>query len=335
MPRAAPSRRHIIQAAGLGLATVALAGCGQDTGGGEAVAPSTASGVAGGRIRVATFAKNHASAPLFWPRFAPAGLTVEVTTLASGSEMNLALERGDLDFALFGLVNGFVEREQGNGSTVVAMGASKGAGLVVATDSGFTRPEDLRGKRVGFFGPSFQYLLLLSVLDQAGLQPDRDVTLVMLPYNDQPTALARGDIDAFLGSEPNPGRAIAAGDGVATINPYTTPAGDLNSAIWASRAMLDKPELIRAATSMQRAAAEYLSPGGVNDRAVWRELLVDQFGYEEAVFEAVLPDVGAVWDFDETRLNQARAIGAKMAQLGLLKAEPDYGAVINTSYLPA
>lgn len=334
------SRRRLLGLTGIGVGAGVLASCGQGSGssgasGSASPSPSaSADGVAGRTIRVATFTQNHASSPLYWPQFAPEGLTVEVQTLSSGSDMNQALERGDLDFALFGLVNGFVEAEQGLGSRIIAMGARQGAGLVVATGSGFTSGEDLRGKRIGFFGPSFQQLLLLSVLKDAGLDPEADVELVSIPYSDQPAALERGDVDAFLGSEPNPARAIAAGYGEATIDPYQTPAGDLNSAIWASRAMREEPALMGAAGQMQRDAAELLTPDGTNDREVWRDLLVDQFGYDEDVYEVVLSDVGAVWRFDEERMDQARAIGTLMQEVGLLQAEPDYDSIIDTSYLP-
>ena len=35
-------------------------------------------------MRVGTFRQNHVSAPLYWPKFAPAGVKVEVTTFGSG-----------------------------------------------------------------------------------------------------------------------------------------------------------------------------------------------------------------------------------------------------------
>ncbi|MDQ3344172.1 MAG: hypothetical protein M3524_11475, partial [Actinomycetota bacterium] len=86
---------------------------------------------------MATFTNSHAASPLYWAQFAPEGLTVETTTLTSGTDMNQALERDQLDFALFGIVNGFVEAEQGLGSRIIAMAARKGAGLIVAADAAF------------------------------------------------------------------------------------------------------------------------------------------------------------------------------------------------------
>jgi hypothetical protein len=114
------TRRRLLEILGAGAASLALAGCGDgptsEPGTASGPAGGTGAGVAGKRVRVAAFKNNHAAGPLFWPQFAPEGLDVEVTTLTSGTDMNRALEADDLDFAIFGIVNGFIESEQGLGS---------------------------------------------------------------------------------------------------------------------------------------------------------------------------------------------------------------------------
>lgn len=320
-----PSRRTALGLLGAAAGTGVLSACaGEDEAG---AAPSTAAAgelpaFAGETVRVATFTNNHAAAPLFWPEYAPEGLTVEVQTLSSGTDMNVALENGDLDFALFGLVNGFIQAESGLGSKIVAMGAEKGAALVVPAGFAGEDVASLAGRRIGWQGPAFQYLLLLELLEDAGLDPDTDVTLVSVDWNDMPVALAGGDVDAYMGTEPNPSLSIADGTGRRLVDPYLTPAGSLNSAVWASPAMLGRPEMLRAASQMQVAAAQHLSPGGENDPQAWRELTVDGFGYDEAVYEALLPNVGAVGVFDDAWRERAFAQAARMVDLGLLSAMP-------------
>jgi len=326
------TRRQFFGVAGGVLLGAGLAACG-----GSADAGGASGGSGGGArtLRVATFPKNHAAAPLFWPQFAPEGWSVEVTTLASGTEMNQALERGDLDFALFGLVNGFVQAEEGIASKIVAMAAQRGASLVVKADSAFRTVGDLRGKKIGFKGPAFQYLLLLELLDKVGLDGRTDVTLVPVEWNDMPAALARGDLDAYMGTEPNPARSVADGSGRRLEGVYETPAGSLNSVIWASRAAAADKDMVEAAGLMQKAAAEKLSPGGRrNDPAVWKDLAVTQFGYEEKVYEALLPNVGAVWDLDDTWRAQAKAQGDRMVAVGLLKTAPDLDRLLVLDQLP-
>jgi len=328
------SRRRVLGVVGAGAIGLAAAGCSASVTGSKTTA-SAPSSLRGRSINVAAFTKNHAASPLYWPMFAPPGLTVKVTTLDSGSVMNQALEAGSLDFALFGLVNGFVQHEQGIGSKIISMAALKGAGLIVGVDSRYRSVADLRGTKIGVFGPSFQYLLILKLLQDSHLDTSRDVTLVTIPYNDQPAALQRGDVQAFLGAEPNCARSVAAGVGRRLLNPYDTGAGDLNSTIWASKHVLGQPELLSAAALMQQKAADHLSPQGHNDNRIWRDLLVNQFGYSEGVFKNVLPNVGASWNFDDKRRLQAMAQGALMAKLGLLKKEPDYATVFDAAYQPA
>lgn len=328
------TRRQFFGLAGGGLLAAGLAACGgsdDDSGGsGSGAGPGAKK-----TLRVATFTKNHAAAPLFWPQFAPDGFDVKVTTLASGTEMNTALERGDLDFALFGLVNGFVQAQEGLGSKIVAMGAQRGASLVVKADSPYQQVPELKGRKIGFKGPAFQYLLLLELLERGGLDGKTDVTLVPVEWNDMPTALTRGDVDAYMGTEPNPSRSVADGSGRRLDGVYSTPAGSLNSVIWASKTAAADKDLLAAAGQMQKAAAEKLSPGGrTNDPAVWKDLAVQQFGYEEKVYEALLPNVGAVWSFEGTWREQAAAQGERMVAAGLLKKAPDLGTLLAIDQLP-
>jgi NitT/TauT family transport system substrate-binding protein len=338
------TRRRFLTAAGLSGAALALGACGRGpTADGPAAEGVTATGsstdaeaLAGRTIRVAAFTNSHAASPLFWPQFAPEGVEVEVTTLSSGTDMNQALASGDLDFAVFGIVNGFVEHLQGLDSRIVAMGARQGAGLVVRSDSDFAQVADLAGARVGFKGPAFQSLTLFTLLEEAGLDPDRDVELVPVEWGDMPTALEAGDVDAFMGTEPNPSRVVASGLGRRLVNPYTTPIGQLNSTVWASgRVVEEEPEVVRAAVAMQRGAAELLSPGGANDPAVWEDLVVGQYGFEPEVYRELLGNVGAVWELTDFWVDQARAAGAKMAELGVIDTEPDYDTVIRTDFMPS
>ncbi len=330
------TRRRFLGALGAGAASLALAGCGGADDTAETSASAGSGAVAGKRIRVAAFTNNHAAAPRYWPQFAPEGLDVEVVSLTSGTDMNRGLEADDLDFAIFGIVNGFIESEQGLGSKIVAMGARQGAGLVVPRASDIPGVPGLAGRRIALQGPAFQLLVLYALLDEAGLDPASDVEIVPVEYNDQPAALERGDVDAFMGSEPNASRSVVSGFGRRLVNIYTTPIGQLNSTIWASPRMLaEEPDLVRAAVAMQRDAANHLTPGGTNDPEVWRDLVVNQFGLEEPIYRELITNTGAVWELSDFWVDQAKAAGAKMAELGLLQAEPDYDDLIRTEFQPA
>jgi sulfonate transport system substrate-binding protein len=65
----------------------------------------------------------------------------------------------------------------------------------------------LAGKRIGYIETSSAHHTLLQGLASAGLDA-RQVKLVPLPIDDMPSALERGDIDAFAGWEPAPSIAL-------------------------------------------------------------------------------------------------------------------------------
>jgi len=315
------SRRGFLGLTAAG-AAVTLAGCG------SGAAPAGA----GRTIRTCVYARNHASAPLFWQRFAPEGVTVEVSVVTSSAQIQQGLEAGRLDFGLIGPYSTIVGHLGDTmHSKIVGMVARQGIGLVgragVVTDVA-----DLAGRKVAVPPPGQQVLMLTVLLDRAGLALGRDVEGVPLAYADHPAALERGDVDAYIGTEPLCTQSVVAGIGSRLTTIFDTPIGDFNTALWASPSMLRDPEMCRLGASMQKQAAEYLSPGGVNDRAAWRDLLVEQFGYEQAIYDAVLENVGAEWRFDAERVSQVEGAGAVMARTGVIDREPDYEALYAREY---
>jgi NitT/TauT family transport system substrate-binding protein len=331
------SRRRFLSLAGAGAAAIALAACGSDDEGSSS-SQTTAAGqgasLAGTTITTAVYSKNHASSPLFWQRFAPEGLTVKVIIFTNPTDMNRALQAGDLDFALMGPYNTLIEKEQqGLGSKVICMCSQKGIGLVARDDRGIDSVADLKGKRFGYPPAGIHRLILPNLLKPAGLTVG-DMVLRQTAFADQPGALERGDVDAYFGTEPLVTQSVLSGVGKRLVDPYTTSLGDFNTAIWASPKMLARPDVLKAATKMQRDAAEYLSPGGKNDPAVWKDLLVTQFGYTEPVYQEVLSNIGAVWRFDEARKKQFEGAAKEMRATGDLKKDVDFSQVFELQHQP-
>lgn len=333
------SRRGFLGlSAGLG-ATTLLSACGGSAGGGAATAPAAGSASTAAlepyKIRTCVYAKNHASAALYWAKFAPAGITVEVVPVKSATEVQSGLESGQLDFGLLAPYTPIIALSQDPKlitSRIVGMISRGGLGLV-GKKGVVDSVADLRGKKIAVPPPTLQVLILNEVLRKAGLTLGTDVEAVPLGFADHVTAFARGDVDAFMGSEPPVTQAVVEAGGVRLPEASMTPVGDFNTANWASAKVLkERPDVVKAACLMQKQAAEYLSPGGVNDKAVWKDLLVTQFGFTEAVYSAVLDNIGARWQFDENRVAQVKGAATMLKAQGGITTEPDLETLFAREY---
>ncbi len=314
------SRRRFLGLAGA--ASVALlGGCGRET----SANPSAATGSAVEAMTISTcvYAKNHASSPLFWQQFAPEGVTVEVTPIASSAEVQSGLESGQFDAGLMGVYNTITAGSETITSKLIGMVSRQGLGLIGRTGE-VEDVASLRGKKVAVPPPGVQVLVLTQMLETAGLELGRDVTAIPLGYADHPTALERGDVQAYIGTEPLCTQSVISGVGVRVPGAYDTPLGDFNTGLWASSTALQDPDKTRLIAQMNKAAAEHLTPDGENAPEVWRELLVTQFGYDERVYENVLDNVGAEWRFDDERRAQFEGAGRVLLEQGTIAAEPDY-----------
>ena len=306
------------------------------TGATGTTAASAAKDFGGRTITTAVYAKNHASSPLFWQQFAPPGLKVDVKIVTSAGDVNRFLTSGELDFGLMGYYNTIIEAAGGNlQAKVISMCSRQGVGLIARKDRGIRTVADLNGKRVAVPPPGVQTLLLTAALEKVGLGLDRDVTAVPLGYADHPGALERGDVDAYIGTEPQSTQSVVDGVGIRLTEVYDTPAGDINTAMWASPKNLGDPDLLRAVVKMQRDAAEFLTPNGVNSAAEWRKLLVDQFGYTEEVYKGALENIGAEWRFDDKRRRQFEGAADLMLAQGVITTRPNVPDLFALDYLPS
>ncbi|MGI8808271.1 MAG: ABC transporter substrate-binding protein [Acidimicrobiales bacterium] len=334
-------RRFLGLAAGGAAAAALLSACGgsDDTATTATTLPAPGQAPAkdfGGKtITTAVYAKNHASSPLYWKDFAPPGLTVKPVIVTSAAEISRLLAAGELDFGLMGYYNTLIEATTtGIQSKIIGMCSRQGYGLIARSDRGIRTMADFKGKKVAVPPPGVQVLALTTALDKVGLRLDRDVTAVPLGFADQPAALDRGDVDAFIGTEPQCTQTVVSGRGVRINEVYGTPAGDINTAMWAAPKNLNDPDLLTAVAKMQRDAAEYFTPNGVNAPEPWRKLLVEQFEYSEPVYKAVLENVGAVWRFDQTRKAQFEGAADMMLTQGVITTRPKIDDLLLLDYQP-
>lgn len=97
---------------------------------------------------------------------------------------------------------------------VAALG-NKCSALVVAKDGPVRTAADLRGRRIAYVPGTMHEILF-----REGIDPARDVTLMRIDFFDMGTALAKGNVDAFLSGEPFPTQAVMQGYGRILAYPY-------------------------------------------------------------------------------------------------------------------
>ncbi len=334
-------RRFLGLAAGGAAAATLLAACG---GSDDAAAPSpttAATGAApvkdfGGKtITTAVYAKNHASSMLYWQQFAPPGLTIKPVIVTSPADINRLLNAGELDFGLMGYYNTLIDASTGAmKAKIICMCSRQGIGLIARADRGIKAVADLKGKTVGVPPAGVQVLALTAALDKVGLKLDREVAAKRVAFADQPTILERGDVDAYVGTEPLCTQSVVSGRGIRLNEVYSTPAGDFNTAMWAAPKNLGDADLLTAVAKMQRDSAEYFTPNGVNAAGPWHKLLVEQFEYSEETYKAVLENVGAVWRFDATRKAQFEGAADMMLAQGIITTKPKIDDLLLLDYQP-
>lgn len=106
----------------------------------------------------------------------------------------------------------------GKSVSIIVNDYSDGNDMIVAKP-GITSVAQLKGKTVGVEVGFVDHLLLLKALEAAGLK-ESDVTIVNIPTNETPKALASGDVDAIAAWQPNSGQALKAVPGSKAI--YTS-----------------------------------------------------------------------------------------------------------------
>jgi sulfonate transport system substrate-binding protein len=130
------------------------------------------------------------------------GITVRwVQTLGSNKALEF-LNAGSIDFGSTAGAAALVGKINGNPiKSIYVYSRPEWTALVTSKDSGITKVEDLKGKRVAVTRGTDPHIFLVRALQEAKLT-EKDVKLVLLQHPDGRTALERGDVEAWAGLDP-------------------------------------------------------------------------------------------------------------------------------------
>ncbi|MDP2861835.1 MAG: ABC transporter substrate-binding protein [Desulfobacterales bacterium] len=136
--------------------------------------------------------------------FKKRGLGVLFQSFYASSGRMGSLVAGDLDVACTGSISAIALMAAGN-KGFMAFGTPDSYATVegVIAREKIKRLEDLKGKKLAVPFASSAHVLVLDLLEQIRLDPEKDLTLVNLQVNEMPAAMASGEIDACAAWTPN------------------------------------------------------------------------------------------------------------------------------------
>jgi taurine transport system substrate-binding protein len=131
------------------------------------------------------------------------GWTIEWRTFGSGTEVIAAMASGDVQLAELGSSPLAIGTSQGLDIQLfmIAEGIGTGESLIAKADSGITKLEDVKGKRIAVPVGSTAHYSLMGALSHAGIA-ESDVTIVNLPADQIASAWDTNQVDAAFIWEP-------------------------------------------------------------------------------------------------------------------------------------
>lgn len=282
------------------------------------------------KMTVGTWKTAQTIQPFIYDKFANKGETVEVKPFTNPGDMKTALLAGDLDFTGTTWATAIMAASKGEPVKVVAAMTEKCSALVVGKDSDIKTTKDLKGKTIAYVPGTMHHILLLEVLNKAGLDPAKDVTLKKIDFFDMGQALASKSIDAFLSGEPFPSIAEIDGYGRVLEYPYFDDSvGYINAAMLTTEDEIkNEPEKIQRLVDMHIQASKYY----MEHKDEWIDRAAE-FGTEKKYLEKANENMALAWDLTDDTKAKVKKLAEKMKELSIIENVPDIDALIDTSFI--
>jgi len=282
-------------------------------------------------IRMGTLKLIHAITPYFYQKFMPEGYAVEVVPFENPADGKDAVVSGSVDFGTFGIAAAIFGASMRQPVVVIASECNKGMAIVAGKDSGVTKLTDLRGKRVAIWPGSTQEVFMLDRLQMEGMTI-HDITPVRVSFSEMHAALARGDVDAYVGAEPAPSVSVSTGVGKIVEYPYSTPMGSLNMIVATSRdTVTNRPEMAQAIVNAQKKASAYAMAHPDEMTA----MTVSKLGMAKVAVELAIPNVELNWQMTPLMIEESKTYADRMLAMKQIRALPDFTTLFDTRFSDA
>ncbi|MEJ2038834.1 MAG: ABC transporter substrate-binding protein [Desulfosarcinaceae bacterium] len=281
-------------------------------------------------MKVGTWKTAQTIQPFYYQQFWGAHNRLQVFAFTNPADQKTALLAGSLDICGTTLAHAIHSASLGQPVVVVAALCNKCSALVVHRDGPIKTVADLKGRKIGYVPGTMHEILLREILTRNGLSPEKDVKLTRVDFFDMALALARGGIDAFLSGEPFPTLAVEQGYGRILAYPYyEDTVGTINAGMLVTRRDVEqRPELVLQLVKAHAMATRYL----IANPQQWLEK-ASAFGTELTVLQKAAANMELAWDMDEAFVKKAKALGARMLALKVIKRQPDYDRLFDLRFV--
>jgi NitT/TauT family transport system substrate-binding protein len=282
-------------------------------------------------IRAGALKLIHSIAPYFYDQFVPAGYKIEVTPFETPTECKSAVVTKSVDFGAFGVAAAILGAAAGEPVVVIASACNRGMAIIAKKGSAINSLKDLKGKRVAVFPGTTQEVFFLERLKMEGMSI-KDIEPVRVSFSEMHIALARGDVDAYVGAEPGPGVSLSSGVGQLVEYPYSTAMGSLNMVFGTSADLIkEKPELVKVMLGIHQRATDYAA----SNKDAMVAMAVQKLGQKREAIEASVGNVELAWKLDAKKIEEAKIYADHMLALKQIKRVPDFATFIDTSFVDA
>ncbi len=233
-----------------------------------------------------------------------------------------------MDTCIHGIAAFILGAAAGEPVFIVANANNRGMAIMAGLNTGIKSVKDLKGKKVAIHPGSTQEAVINERLRMEGMTI-KDIQYVRLQFSDHASALARGDVDAYVGAEPAAGISLANGTGVLVEYPYSTPIGPLNMILSASQKQVkENPERIKLVVDMHKKAVDY----AMSRQSEIVEMAVQKLGQQRRSVELAVPNVELAWKIDDVFMKRAKAYTQIMFENKQLRSPVDLDKFVTTQF---
>ena len=276
--------------------------------------------------------KNLFMAPVFVARekgwfddaLGKAGYKMQVHEINVGPAVAEAMAADQIDVGQLGLAVIVTAAGRGLPAKIVVNTGIAGEGVVVRSDSEITKLADLRGKMVAIPAKgNMQDFIVRRGLEEAGLDPSKDVRFIEVPAPDQKQALYRKEVDAITLWEPLVTDAVLGGGRLLASGQDIFPGHENDSICATARAISDDPKGVRAIVQTivsaqqwvmdnpeeaKSISAKYLGLPRATVDAAWKNVFRQRDGRPSVEYTQQFADFLYKWGYIKTQLNAATLI---------------------------